>query len=295
MDRLLQNPLFWMFASALAAPLCFWLGSRRMGIARIIDDTPTSRVRSAAQGYVEVTGRADVAPGGTIRAPLTRRECVWWRYRVEERQNSGRNDRWRTVSQETSEETFLLSDDSGACVVDPGGAEVYPSTKRVWYGSTDWPAEALGTSNVVFGAFQRYRYIEYLIPTASTLNIIGEFRTLGAAGVASEDDDVAALLRQWKLDQPALMRRFDANHDGVLNELEWQQARETARAQVRAEYVQQQAPAAVNVLARPGDQRPFLIAADLHKVARRARWQAAGAWLGFIGCAGLFTWLAIHR
>lgn len=291
----MREPLFWMIVSALAAPVLFWLGTRRMQVARSIDDTPTSRVRSAAQGYIELTGRAELPPGVTVRAPLTLRECVWWRYRIEERQDEGRKDRWNVVRHGSSEGTFLLTDESGACVVDPEGAEVHPGISHIWYGSTAWPAEMPGTSSAWSGVSGDYRYVEYLIPTASTLNIIGEFRTSSSAGADDEDDAVAALLRQWKQDQPALVRRFDTNQDGVLSDAEWQQARQAARAQVQAEHARQPLPAAVSVLARPTDQRPFLIAADLHRIARQARWQALAAWAGFVGCAGLFTWLMTHR
>ncbi|MFT3905658.1 MAG: GIDE domain-containing protein [Steroidobacteraceae bacterium] len=295
MDELLRSPLFWMLLSAAAIPGSFWLALKRMRLARTIADTPTSRVHSAAQGYVELWGMASVAPGGTILAPLTRRRCVWWRYKVEERQRSRDNNRWHTLQQGTSEESFLLSDESGQCVVNPENAEVYPAERRVWFGSTDWPSEQLGTHNVVLGAFQRYRYTEYLIPESVRVNVIGEFRTLGNLAGGDLEEDIGALLRQWKRDQPGLMRRFDANHDGVLSAMEWEQARQAARGQILAEYGKAPAAGPLNMVCAPRDERPFLIAAaNLDGIARKARWQAFGCWAVFIGSAGLLTWLLLR-
>lgn len=282
-------------AAALALPWSFWTAQKRTRVARAIDDTPTSQVRSAAQGYVELVGTAGVAPGGAILAPLTRRRCVWWRFSIEKRQRENENDRWSTEQSGVSDETFLIADPSGSCVVDPDGAEVYPSDKRVWYGSTDWPSEVLGTRSAVVGLFHTHRYTEYVIGENVRVNAIGEFRTLGTARGDHLDEDIAALLRQWKRDQPSLLRRFDANHDGVLSAVEWEQARLAARSQILDEYASVPLAGAVNMLARPKDERPFLIAAeDLGRVARNVRWQVRGCWVLFVGAAGLLTWLLIH-
>lgn len=48
----------------------FYLGFRQLHRARLIEDTPTSRIRSAAQGYAELEGRA-VALGDPLYAPLS--------------------------------------------------------------------------------------------------------------------------------------------------------------------------------------------------------------------------------
>ena len=54
----MDDPHFWQLALAVAAPLCFYFGFRNWRLARLIDDTPRSRIRSAAQGYVELAGAA---------------------------------------------------------------------------------------------------------------------------------------------------------------------------------------------------------------------------------------------
>lgn len=298
MIELLQDPVFWMVLSAAGVPFFFWLGLRRLKVARIITDTPTSRVRSAAQGYVEISGVARMFEGKSNLAPLTRLPSVWWYYCIEEDQRSNDNDRkgWHTIKSGTSDDNFLVHDDSGHCVVDPDGAEVFPTTRKVWYGSQDWPAPELGTSNPLAGVFHRYRYTEHRIPHEYEVNVMGEFRTLSSVADDSLEEAAADLLRKWKTDQPELLRRFDANHDGVISATEWKQARMKAREYVLRELADTPPQPALNLLTKPQDDRPFLIAGvDLNRVARKTRWQASAAWFGFVACVGLFTWLMTNR
>ena len=137
--ELLEEPLFWKIALTLLAPVCFVFGFRWWRRARLIDDTPTSRIRSAAQGYVELSGRAALTSGTQLVAPLSGRPCVWWLFRIERKRRSGKNTHWETVNRGLSNQPFLLTDDTGSCLVNPQGAEVHPSDKSVWYGSTPWP------------------------------------------------------------------------------------------------------------------------------------------------------------
>ena len=44
--------------------------------ARLMEDTPTSKIRSAAQGYVELSGRVRMPEGVSIRCPLSDTGCA---------------------------------------------------------------------------------------------------------------------------------------------------------------------------------------------------------------------------
>ena len=291
---LLQDPVFWMVLSAAGIPIFFWLTLRRLQVARTIADMPTSRVRSAAQGYVEISGVARTFEGKSNLAPLTRLPSVWWYYSIEEDQDSNDKRGWCTIKSGTSDDNFLLHDDSGHCVVDPEGAEVFPTIRKVWYGSQDWPAPApeLGTSNPLAGIFHRYRYTEHRIPYEHTVNVMGEFRTLGSVGGDSVEEEAADLLRKWKSDQPELLRRFDANRDGVISAAEWERARQTAREYVLRELTAAPSQPTLNMLSKSKDGRPYLIAGvDLDKIARKVRLQALAAAMGFVVSTGLLAWL----
>jgi hypothetical protein len=272
----------------VAVPLSAIVALRAWRRARIIDDTPTSRVRSAAQGYVELVGRAGFC-GAEQRAPLSGRPCVWWQYKVEQKREGGRNQsRWATISSGTSVAPFLLVDGADMCLVDPRGAEVFPCDKASWLGATPWPAGASGTGALQAGQAGEYRYTEHRIYPDVNVGVIGEFRTLGGAAAQDPLTRALELLRAWKSDQTTLLRRFDTDRDGVLSQQEWERARAAARQQVLEGLPQAQALPRLNVVGRPDDRRPFLLAAmDLEKLARRYRWRAAIAAAVFVLAVGL--------
>ena len=279
----MDDPRFWQAALAIAAPLSFYFGFRAWRLARLIDDTPVSRVRSAAQGYVELTGIASVGEGAPTIAPLSRLPCAWWMYHIEHQVGEGRNRHWQTINRGVSVVPFLLTDDTGACLVGPNGADVRPGHKDHWRGSLPWPT-APGGGQRFFGLQGGdYRYSEYRINEREQVSVIGEFQTLGGEGGVDETAEVMRLLAEWKKDQPALVDRFDANHDGVLNQAEWERARAAARAQIEQQPPQAAMPL-LSIVVKPTDDRPFLIAAtDLKVVARRSRLAAITMLTGFVG------------
>ncbi|MBA1332790.1 hypothetical protein QQ73_17505, partial [Candidatus Endoriftia persephone str. Guaymas] len=99
---------FWIWVNSLAL-LCLaalWFAFRNLSRARIIEDTPTSLIRSAHQGYVELNGTAATMQGEPILTPLTHVPCCWYRYRIERRHEKG----WRTSQQGSSDGLFLIKD-----------------------------------------------------------------------------------------------------------------------------------------------------------------------------------------
>jgi hypothetical protein len=276
-----SDPNTWKVALALAAPLCFYFGFRNWRLARLIDDTPRSRIRSAAQGYVELGGRARMPANTVNNSPLTGRACVWWLYRIERSVMSNRN-RWEIIDRGASTQVFLIEDETGSCLVNPQGADVRPDETTVWYGAEPWPTGGFAAGRTELFGSRDYRYTEHRIVETELVNVIGDFRTVG--GIATEDfeGEVAKLLAQWKQDQPALLQRFDTNHDGVLSQAEWEAARAAARRQISEQPPKAAAPN-LNVMMHPQDKRPYLIAAgDLRKLAWRIRMGSAGLIVAFL-------------
>jgi len=87
---------------------------------RAVEDTPTSKISSAPQGYVEFSGRGKQPPGDQLVSCLTRLPCLWYRYSIERRTG----DKWVHVSSGESHDTFGLNDGSGLVLIDPDGAEI---------------------------------------------------------------------------------------------------------------------------------------------------------------------------
>jgi hypothetical protein len=109
-----------LFALALAALVALWFMFRRLGHYRLIADTPTARIRSAPQGYVELIGHVIAGENGMLNAPLSGRPCVWYEYTVEQH-SSGERRQWKTVRSGRSESWFQINDGTGTCLIDPAG------------------------------------------------------------------------------------------------------------------------------------------------------------------------------
>ena len=146
---------FWLLVVGLAAGAvyCFWYAFKAWAKNRTIEDTPTSRVRSAAQGYVELIGHGLPVPDAVNKAPLSGLPCAWWRYKIQERRYSGRSRSWSTVQSDTSDKPFLLDDGTGQCLIDPRGAEVFPGATDVWYGPTEWPEVHIPNGTGIFAGW----------------------------------------------------------------------------------------------------------------------------------------------
>jgi E3 Ubiquitin ligase len=294
---------FWLLVIGLAASAayCFWYAFKSWAKNRTVEDTPASRVRSAAQGYVELTGKGLPPAGSPNIAPLTGTRCAWWRYKIEERRYSGRSRSWSTIQSDTSVTPFLLDDGTGQCLIDPRGAEVFPGATDVWYGPSEWPQVHIPNGTGVFAWLvdnlmtDRYRYTEHRLQADELVYAIGAFRSLGGASVDDPDDAVAALLHAWKKDPAALLARFDTNHDGTLSAAEWDQARAAARREVLDHRAAETRPPSMNVLSDPGDGRSFLLAAcDAQTLARRFRYRALAGLGGFVGSTAALAWMLLN-
>ena len=282
-----DNGEFWIFTglAAVAALAAFIFSFHYLRRARLLEDVPTSRVRSAAQGYCELDGIARMLEGPVIVAPLSQLRCVWWEYKVEEKVTTGsgrnRTTRWQTIAHRTSECLFALDDGTGTCVIDPDGATVIASTTDRWHGAhSRWvgPPPKAGWRRWFGG---RYRFTERRLSIGKPLFALGWFRTEGGAGRDFNTEEAVRLrLVEMKADQAELLRRFDANGDGEIDLEEWDAARRAAAAEVRAEQAEQALRPGVHVLSAPPrhHDRLFLLSA-LPQAALTQRFRVTAALL----------------
>jgi hypothetical protein len=207
---------------------------------RFIGDTPTSKIASAAQGYVELKGLGELIPGPEIASPFSQQRCLWYQCIVEKRKRIKNHSVWVEESNQISDHLFHLQDESGSCVVIPDGAHVIPSKQTVWYGSrpeiryrggvkTDWFGRVLG--------FGRYRFTEKLILIADTLYVIGLFRTqqktLDGAMLKS---GVEQLVNKWKSNPSRYLKAFDFDDNGKIQGDEWKKIRQHAERIIHDQY-----------------------------------------------------------
>jgi hypothetical protein len=229
--RSLALPLVALFAGLA------WIAALRR--ARLIEITPTSRIASAAQGYVEITGCGEPAGGAALKSPLRAHPCLWYRYTIEEKSWYEKN--WRLTESATSDSSFVVRDPSGICVVDPNSAQVHARSVEKW-------------------RERSRRYVEETLRVGEQIYVLGEFYTENpTTRTLNVKNELGSVLNEWKQNQPALRARFDANADGQIDQDEWRLARLAALQQVHAAHAKESLLPARHHMRAPRDRRPYLI------------------------------------
>lgn len=292
-----EDFFFWSSITGVLAIGGFAAGFRYLHHQRLIENVPTSRLRSAAQGYLELEGTARLMAGDLIVSPLTATRCIWWRYKVERKQRSGKRTEWVHVQGGLSDDSFLLDDGTGTCVVDPVGASVIPALRRRWYGHRPHPDVAPAHGQGFWRSIGcDYRYTEELIFEETVVYALGAFRTQTGQDHFDEQADLRELLNKWKHDR-RMMAVLDVNKDGTVDQKEWEAARRMGAGQVRQQHVER----AVNtpdlhILAKPRDARPYILSgiaqADLIGHYRR---MALGSFAAMAVAGPVFLWLLQSR
>ncbi|AMO67661.1 MAG: hypothetical protein ACJA1T_000762 [Zhongshania aliphaticivorans] len=277
--------------SAAIALGCAYGSLSRLHSARIIEDTPTSKIRSAHQGYVELIGFAKAGTSELLLSGLSQTPCLWYRYNIERYESSGKNSHWRSVERKTSEQPFILNDGTGDCIVYPDRAEVSTLRKKVWKGSERHPNSTL-SKHSLFGS--RYRYTEEILCADDLLYIIGQFQTRHPPSASElQEKAMATILNDWKRDYDQLVARFDRNGDGEIDLQEWDLVRAEALRKAQRQYRNQTPPAPVHTISySPSRRQPYMIASsEPDSLSKRFRWQAFFLLVASLGSAVAFMWL----
>jgi len=255
--------------------------------ARVMEDMPTSKVRSAAQGFVELAGTQQAIDDTPLSAPLSGSACTWWSYRIEKKKRKsnakgGTRHEWVTIEKDTSVGFFTLRDDTGEVLVNPRGADVLPSEKKVWYGDAKRPIGV--TPGWGVGASRRYRYTERLMRPGEPIYALGHFETWSNMTDSKERSEKRAeILAQWKQNPSELVERFDEDGDGRVDVDEWDRARKAAEALVEEQLAKVAMKPDVDVLMKSEEDHPFILSTKSQEdLTRRYRWQALGGLLLFL-------------
>src|SRR5213594_471721 len=215
---------------------------------RLLENVPTSRIRSVAMGFAELLGNAKNRT--PLVAPYSGIPCVYYRSLFEEERQRTRGGReWTTLEQGESSDPFYLQDETGALLVDPAGAEtVLERSYRQIERGEGW----LG---------RRKRYSEWWIVTGQKLFVAGTVRRLRDA-VLERRAALGDRLRALKHD-PERMKAFDADHDGQISTEEWGNAVRSVQDEVlRDQVAPQPAPKPEDdvMIGKGSDETTFIIA-----------------------------------
>lgn len=103
----------------LAGLVLIFIGFRAYRVGRLIKNTPTEKVRSAAVGRTELFGTA-IPKDYVIDRPFTDGKCLYASYKVEEYReynDDDKNDEWKTIFSKTLAPPFYLDDGTGRMLI----------------------------------------------------------------------------------------------------------------------------------------------------------------------------------
>lgn len=273
----------------------FFYGVFTLIRARLIENTPTSKARSAALGYAEFSGTASgPAP---MPAPVSKKGAVWWDCSVSQKQ--GKNN-WKVLFHACSPQPLFLKDDTGRVLIDPLGATLdCPSTglhrslfnaARFDEALTGMGAAHLAGRFAVFSSAVRLK--EKCIPLDAPLYVLGEARRADQYDGLPKRTDLQQTFRDEIIAakrDPRQTARADENRDGQVSQEEWDKFVELKRKEFEAsKNTLQEKELGELLVVTASDERgqPFLISVGSEsKVLLKMRAVAALAFAGGLTAA----------
>ncbi len=251
--------VIWVFCAYLGAklqiPFFFWLLFlitfiiftyklfKVWKIKNIIEDTPTSKLRSVAAGFVEVVGK--IMSSKPVVSPISGAPCIFFRYTKEKFVRSGRHSHWQIVEVGYGfAKNCVLRDETGEIGVNVKNASFFLTTKYTT--NTTFNEMRYG----LFGS-ENIRYTEEYILDGQKVYV------LGTAKPVSKSADYGKFLSELKKDKDK-MKKFDLNGDGVIDAEEWEKAQKKLRDEY-LEYKQLKGQAADLIIDRDPRNGVFII------------------------------------
>lgn len=273
-----------------------WKGLVFLKRYRLISGTPTARIRSAHQGYVELKGHIVEGEDGLLTAPLSGRPCVWYEFQV---LNSSESNSTTGIieRQGTSDAWFQINDGTDTCLINPAGAKVKTDETRIWYGDSLYPLNAAAAeyaghflSQEINLSGRRYCYKERVLYPHELIYALGQFQTVGGGRHLDPLKKIQGdVIREWKADYDNLLERFDTDGNRKIDMQEWDKVQKAARQEAGERRRAQAKTPTMHVLHYPEERsQVFLISnRDEEQIAKRYAWYAAGC--GFAALAQLYS------
>ena len=180
--------------------ILFMAGLKWFGYKRLIENIPTSKIRSIAMGLVEIFGKVVPVENNLLLSPFSNAECVYYKYTIERWVKRGDKHHWKVVNSGKTSLPFKLNDTTGSVLIDPVGANIDIKSTTFSSGAGNEPSiiiqNFLNAKNLnyegLFGINYRMRYRESIIVTGESLYIIGSatdnpFKADGTAQHSAED------------------------------------------------------------------------------------------------------------
>lgn len=177
-----------------SGPILFFRSFRDLTVRRLIQNTPTTPIRSMAMGIAEVNGI--VSPRSIARAPFSGRPCVFWDIDIATQRRRGA---WTIVHRNQSGQPFHLDDETGRALVYPKGARctVRHGTEEICLGisvpecySNYMKEQRLALS--VFWRLGALRFRERILEEGQKVYVLGTAEPRSEAYTISAGDETLA-------------------------------------------------------------------------------------------------------
>ena len=202
---------------------------------RLIEDTATTTLNSAAQGYMALTGKASLYDGEVVRGLSDDLPSMLW---------------YKTLNFE-SWAGFLINDEKGRCTLNPEGAEII--TPAYKYSGRTYKA----------------------IYPGEMIYVIGQLHTLKKHRNDYERNSlVSSKLREWKSNKLNFLDYFDNDKNGIIDEAEMHKAQHAATNFVDMALEELYQKPATHVVSKSDDGRPFIIS-SIHPETLLIRYRRA--------------------
>lgn len=265
----LNHPVFWKTITIVillgVGLVIFPYGLLVLTYKRMVENTPTSKVRSMAMGMVEVSGQA--RQYYDLKTSHSDTRCVYFRCRYFRRKGArftGRaaflrymardSEKWvleREIS--SGRLPFYIEDETGRVLVRPGGALFHISkyTQEFSGAFGMWMSPVTQRSDI--------KIHEDLIAEGARVYVLGKARPEKVGLSISEKINKA--LQALKKDEKNLMK-YDTNNDGRVDLDEWETARKDTENRIYAEMLANGGLKEQIVIGKPGYGLLPLIIAD---------------------------------
>lgn len=195
--------------------ICLYYAFYFLRSARHLEDFPSSKIRSAAQGFVVLNGQAKSLLPEPILGMLTKKPCAWYYYRIEEitytKTENEVHIQWSIIDKGVSQSPFILKDDSGECIIFPFNAEIIASNTIAWRGRTPNPPPPTSYSfwrQIFWENWGSYRYVEHRLELDAPIFARGNFATVSADNpLVSENDMLQAYCKANQLNSVNILSR----------------------------------------------------------------------------------------
>lgn len=146
---------------------------------------------------------------------------------------------------------FQLADVSGACTVNPQGAEVVHMLRRTSYKNN-------------------HRYVEEYLPANKPQYLIGHLDTrYHFSNEEAIKKNIGHLISGWKINPTKMMFRFDLDRNGEVDQREWEKARAQAREEASRQQMYQAHTGSFKITA-PTNGQLYLISGMSPEYLRRS-------------------------